>query len=220
MKYLKLFLTITLATLFLAGTLMAAEKTAVTADQARKYLKDGNKRFVAAQFDNAKKSDVRRTEVAKGQKPFAIIVGCSDSRVPPGAVFDQGLGDLFVIRLAGNIVDDAALGSIEYAVEHLGAPLIVVLGHQRCGAVEAAVQGGKLPGHLPAVVNAIKPAVAKAKGRPGNLLDNAIRANVALVVAKLQSSAPILATAVREGKVKVVGAYYDLDTGKVSFLPG
>ncbi|OGP71739.1 MAG: carbonic anhydrase [Deltaproteobacteria bacterium RBG_13_58_19] len=199
---------------------MAAEKTTVTADQALKFLEDGNKRFVAARFDNAKKSDARRAEVAKGQKPFAVIIGCSDSRVPPEVVFDQGLGDLFIVRLAGNIVDDAALGSIEYAVDHLGAPLIVILGHQRCGAVEATVQGGEAHGHIPILLKAIQPAVDQAKGRPGDLLDNAIRANVALVAAKLKGAAPILAPAVQEGKVKVVGAYYDLDTGKVSLLPG
>ena len=199
---------------------MAAEKTTVTADQALKFLEDGNKRFVAARFDNAKKSDARRAEVAKGQKPFAVIIGCSDSRVPPEVVFDQGLGDLFIVRLAGNIVDDAALGSIEYAVDHLGAPLIVILGHQRCGAVEATVQGGEAHGHIPILLKAIQPAVDQAKGRPGDLLDNAIRANVALVAAKLKGAAPILAPAVKEGKVKVVGAYYDLDTGKVSLLPG
>jgi carbonic anhydrase len=205
--------------LCLAIPALAGEKSAITADQAIKKLQDGNQRYVQAKFQNAGKAAKRRAEVAKGQKPFAVVVGCSDSRVPPEVIFDQGLGDLFIIRLAGNIVDDAALGSIEYAVDHLGAPLIVVLGHERCGAVTAAVQGGEAHGHLPALVKAIQPAVDKVKGKPGDTVDNAIRANVAYVSGQIRTSEPILAPAAKAGKVKVMGAYYDLDDGKVTFTP-
>ena len=198
---------------------LSCETSAITADQALKKLQDGNQRYVAAKFQNTGKTAKRRAKVAKGQKPFAVVVGCSDSRVPPEVIFDQGLGDLFIIRLAGNIVDDAALGSIEYAVEHLGSPLIVVLGHERCGAVTAAVKGGEAHGHLPALVKAIQPAVNMAKGKPGDAVDNAIRANVAHVSEQIKKAEPILAPAAKAGKVRVTGAYYDLDDGKVSFSP-
>jgi carbonic anhydrase len=136
----------------------------LTGDQALQELMNGNKRYVAAELAHPNQTAARRAEVAKGQDPFAIIVGCSDSRVPPEIIFDQGLGDLFVTRVAGNIVDDVVLGSIEYAAEHLGVPLIVVLGHKRCGAVEAAAKGGDAPVHIRSLVEAIKPAIKKAKG--------------------------------------------------------
>ncbi len=197
---------------------MAAGKASVTPEQALKNLKDGNQRFIQAKYQDARKGTKRRTEVAKGQQPFAVIVGCSDSRVPPELIFDQGLGDIFIIRLAGNIVDGAALGSIEYAVDHLGTPLVVVLGHQDCGAIKATVQGGEAHGHITILVETLKPAVEKAKGQPGDLLDNAIRANVQLITEQLKSADPIVSKAVKAGKAMIVGAYYDLETGVVSFL--
>ena len=160
----------------------------------------------------------RRQELAKGQKPFAVIVGCSDSRVPPEIIFDQGLGDLFVIRVAGNIVDDVALGSIEYAVDHLGTKLIVVLGHSKCGAVTATVQGGAVHGHVESIVQAIKPAIETAKELPGDLTDNTIKANARLVAGQIQSSQPILAEMVRLDKIAVVSAYYDIESGEVHIL--
>ena len=161
----------------------------------------------------------RRTELAKTQHPFAAIVSCSDSRVPPEIVFDQGLGDLFVVRVAGNVINDEGLGSIEYAVDHLGTRLILVLGHQRCGAVDAAKQTiaakGKAPGHIQSLVTAIKPAVeATAKDD----LETTIKANVKNVVQALRSSTPILKAEVDSGKIQVVGGYYSLDTGAVTFL--
>ncbi|MGA9176521.1 MAG: carbonic anhydrase [Desulfobacterales bacterium] len=147
------------------------------------------------------------------------MLSCSDSRVPPEILFDQGLGDLFVIRLAGNILDDAALASLEYAVEHLGVKYIMVLGHERCGAVEAALKGGEVPGHIGSLVKAIQPAVEKAKNQPGDLLDNAVRANITIVVQQLKSSEPILEELVKKGDLTVVGTRYDLDDGVVVILP-
>ena len=209
------------ALIFLTATLhagYAAGPATVTADEALARLKAGNERFVTGKVIHPNEGADRRAEVAKGQSPFAIIVGCSDSRVGPEVVFDQGLGDIFVIRTAGNVVDDVALGSIEYAADHLGAPLILVLGHTRCGAVSAAVAGGHAPGHVASVVEKIKPAVDETKGKPGDALDNAVRANVRHVVTQLRNTAPILSGLVKSGKLRVVGACYDLDTGRVALL--
>ena len=188
-------------------------------NQALQLLIEGNKRFAAMNATHPNQSKERRDEVKGGQKPFAVIVGCSDSRIPPEILFDQGIGDVFVIRLAGNIVDDTALGSIEYAVEHLGTRLIMVLGHDKCGAVTAAVKGGDIPGHIGSIVKAIAPAVKKAKNQSGDLLENAIRENVAMAVDRLKSSSSLLAHLVKDGVLKIVGAYYRLDDGKVTLVP-
>src|SRR5438093_4948826 len=161
----------------------------------------------------------RREELAKSQHPFAVVLGCSDSRVPPEIVFDQGLGDLFVLRVAGNVIDDHSLGSIEYAVDHLSVRLIVVLGHQRCGAVKAAKETiaakGEAPAHIQSLVAAIKPAVESTLNGD---LDATIKANVKDVVDALGSSTPILKGKVDAGDVRVIGGYYSLDTGAVTFL--
>jgi carbonic anhydrase len=186
--------------------------------QALQKLIEGNKRFTLSKQSHPNQSKERRQELVKGQKPFAVIVGCSDSRIPPEIIFDQGLGDLFVIRVAGNIVDDVALGSIEYAVGHLGTQLIVVLGHSKCGAVTATVQGGAVHGHVENIVQAIKPAIDVAKDLPGNLTDNTIKANARLVASRIQSSQPILAEMVRLDKIAVVSAYYDIENGEVHIL--
>jgi carbonic anhydrase len=163
----------------------------------------------------------RRAELTKSQHPFAIILSCSDSRVPPEIVFDQGLGDLFGVRVAGNVLNDEGLGSIEYAVDILGAKLIVVLGHQSCGAVDAAmktvVAKGKAPGHIQSLVRAIKPVVDST---PKGDLDTMIKANVKHVVDGLRSSTPILKARVDAGDVQVISGYYTLDTGAVTFLEG
>jgi uncharacterized protein len=160
----------------------------------------------------------RRAELTKSQHPFAIILSCSDSRVPPEIVFDQGLGDLFGVRVAGNVLNNEGLGSIEYAVDVLGARLIVVLGHQSCGAVDAAMKTvaakGKAPGHIQSLVAAIKPVV---DATPKADLDTMIKANVKYVVDALRSSKPILKAKVDSGDVQVIGAYYTLDTGAVTF---
>ena len=163
----------------------------------------------------------RRAELAKSQHPFAIILSCSDSRVPPEIVFDEGLGDLFIVRVAGNVLNDEGLGSIEYGVDILGARLIVVLGHQSCGAVDAAMKTvaakGKAPGHIQSLVTAIKPVVDST---PKGDLDTTIKANVKHVVDALRSSTPILKAKVDSGDVQVIGGYYTLDTGAVTFLDG
>src|SRR6266705_470882 len=209
--------------------------------EAISKLKEGNGRFTAGNMQhphessderaymaansyenlgmNAAEAAKRRAELAKTQHPFASIVSCSDSRVPPEIVFDQGLGDLFIVRVAGNVINDEGLGSIEYSVDHLGTRLILVLGHQSCGAVKAARETiaakGKAPGHIESLVAAIKPAVeATAKDD----LETTVKANVKNVVKALRSSTPILKAKVDSGEIQVIGGYYSLDTGAVTFL--
>lgn len=190
----------------------------VNADQALQKLKEGNERFAARKSIHPNQSEARRAEVTKGQRPFAVILGCADSRVPPEIIFDQGIGDLFILRVAGNIADEALLASMEYAVDHLGVPLILVLGHQKCGAVQAAVTGGEAHGHLEYLMEALRPAVETARSRPGDLAENTIRANVERVVRELQNSEPLLAKAVKKGALKILGGRYDLETGRVEIL--
>ena len=203
------------------GTAFAHSPASVTANEALQKLEQGNSRFVAGRLSESTPAAIAqmRNNVAQAQNPFAIVVGCSDSRVGPEVIFDQKIGDLFVIRTAGEVVDSVGLGSIEYAVEHLGTQLIVVLGHERCGAVSAAVSGAKEPGHIGAVLKAIKPAVTKTKHLPGDPVENAVRAHALDVASQLSASSPILKNAVQSGKLKIVAARYDLDSGKVSLLP-
>ncbi len=190
------------------------------ADASLQKLSEGNKRFVEGKSIHPQQDAARRTEVAKGQKPFASILACADSRVGPEVLFDQGLGDLFVVRLAGNTIDDLALGSLEYGAAVLGSPLILVLGHESCGAVEATMQGKPVPGHIQKLVDHLKPDIqSKTPCALKTPLDCATHANVQNVAAKLRSSEPVLAPMVKEGKVKVVGGYYNLGTGKVEILP-
>jgi carbonic anhydrase len=187
--------------------------------EAISKLKEGNGRYTSGNLQHPGQTTERRADLAKSQHPFAIIVSCSDSRVPPEIVFDQGLGDLFIVRVAGNVINDEGLGSIEYSVDHLGSRLILVLGHQSCGAVDAAMKTiaakGKAPGHIQSLVTAIKPAV---HAMPNGDLDATIKANVKHVVDTLRSSTPILKAKVDSGQVQVVGGYYSLDTGAVTFL--
>lgn len=204
--------------LFLSINLLAQHETSTGTNNQLQRLIDGNKRFAESKAEHINQSAERRTELAKGQKPFAVVVTCSDSRVPPEIIFDQGLGDLFVIRTAGNIVDDIGLGSIEYAVEHLGVQLIVVLGHEKCGVVDAAVKGGHAEGHIQNLIEAIRPVVEKEKKNKGDLLDNSVKANALRVVRQLNSSKPILKEFVHEKKLTIVGARYDLDDGVVTIL--
>jgi carbonic anhydrase len=197
-----------------------AQKITVVVQGALNRLKEGNQRYASGKTSAPRRGKDQRTLVAKAQLPFAIIVGCADSRVPPEILFDQGLGDLFVIRVAGNVLDDPSLGSIEYAVEHLGSRLIVVLGHERCGAVDAACKGGNPGAHVGSLVQAIRPAVEAARRHKGdNLLAAAVKANVQRVVDQLKGSWPVLAPEVREGKISVIGGVYDLESGLVDFLP-
>jgi carbonic anhydrase len=191
----------------------------VTADSALSELRAGNARYVAQKYQHPHESAALRRQLASGQHPHAEVLSCSDSRVPPELLFDQGLGDLFIVRVAGNVASDTELGSLEYGAEHLHVPLLVVLGHQHCGAVAAAVEGGVAEGHIGALVNLLRPAVVETRGLPGDQVENAVKANVEMVVKQLRGSTPILAELTSQGKLKVVGAVYSLDTGKVTWLP-
>lgn len=197
----------------------------VSADEALQRLMDGNKHYVEGQMGACRESDTAKREgLAKGQKPYAIILSCSDSRVPPEIIFDKSMGELFVVRVAGNIPDPVVLGSIEYAAEHIGSPLIMVLGHERCGAVTATVDSkGKAEGNIGALVKTIAPAVQKVKkamkGKPkAELVEAACDANVKLVAANITKKSPVVAKLVKEGKIKIVTAKYDLDDGKVTLF--
>lgn len=197
-----------------------AEPAVTNADEALHRLKEGNQRYVANKTVDPNQTEGRRVEVAQGQHPFATILGCVDSRVPPEIVFDRGLGDLFVIRTAGQVLDKAVIGSIEFGAAELGIPLLMVLGHEKCGAVKATIAAletqAEAEGSIGFLVEGIAPAVEKAKGQSGDLLDNAVKANVENVVSQLKES-PILAEALEAGKLKIVGGRYDLDTGLVEF---
>jgi len=204
----------------------------VSPDEALQKLMDGNKRYVENQMTGTKLCDLStRTSLSKSQKPYAIILSCSDSRVPPEIIFDKGLGEIFVVRVAGNIPDPIVLGSIEYAVEHLGSPLIMVLGHERCGAVTASVGAkGKPEGNIGAIIKTIAPAIKNAskdceacKGeakcketRKEEYVECAIKANVKSVTASLTKKSSVLKHMVEQGKIKIVAAKYDLDDGVVS----
>lgn len=181
-------------------------------------LVDGNLRFTSGQVTHPNQSMARIEETAKGQHPFAIVVSCSDSRVPPEILFDQGLGDLFVVRTAGEVVTDVELGSIEYAIEHLGATYLVVLGHKKCGAVDATLKGGDVPPNIAAIAAQIKPAVEASRMFKGDALDNAVRENAKLVLSKIKGD-DIVAEAMKAGKLNLKAAYYDIDSGKVAALP-
>jgi carbonic anhydrase len=186
----------------------------VSADAALAKLKEGNARFVTSKVSSSKPIAARRAETAQGQHPFAIVVGCADSRTPPEMIFDQNIGDIFVARGAGNLIDDHTLGSIEYAVEHLGVRLIVVLGHERCGAVEAALAGDTAPGHVQSLVRDIQPAVKAVKGKPGDQLHLAVVENARLMADEVRSKGNFGALA---KDLKIIPAVYDLDSGKVDW---
>src|SRR5262245_986901 len=211
--------TVSLLAVALCATAPAVQETAPTADTVLAELRAGNEHHAAKHYVHPHLTSARQRELASGQHPHAAILTCADSRVPPEIVFDQGLGDLFDVRVAGNIAGDAELASLEYAAEHLDVPLIVVMGHQRCGAVSAAVEAGEAHGHLPTLVAAIRPAVDKARGMKGDLVDNAVRANVELVVNQLRGSQPVLGERVAKKQLVIVGAVYSLDTGKIDWLP-
>lgn len=197
---------------------LAKEGAGMNAAEALHRLMAGNARYAAGKATRPDQTVARRNSLAQGQKPFAIIVSCSDSRVPPEIVFDQGLGDLFVIRVAGNVVDDHALGSIEYAAEHLGVRLVLVLGHEKCGAVSAAVEGGETTGHVSSIVEAIKPAIEKVGNAPGDRVDLVVRANALDVAEAIRSSKPILDHLSSGGELTVSAARYDLNSGRVEIL--
>lgn len=210
--------TITRLTAFLIIGITNIAGAQVSADSALTQLKDGNQRFIQGKSKHPHQDPARIKELSKGQNPFAIIVGCSDSRVPSEIIFDQGLGDLFIVRTAGQVSTYASWGSIEFANVVLGAKLIVVVGHTKCGAVAAACNVPDVPGHIVTLINAIKPAAQLAKTQLGDQIENAVKINVAMQVQQLQNLEPVLAKAVQNGQIKVVGAVYNLETGVVEFL--
>lgn len=219
------------ATLGIAGSQLTAAppkpsgRRSLTADQALRELLDGNHRFRSGKRLTPRARPEDFLALTHGQFPEAVVVSCADSRVPPEILFDAGVGDIFVVRVAGNVIGGAGVsveGSIEYAVAELNVPLIVVLGHSDCGAVKAAIKHihdrDSLPGAIGGLVDLIKPAVAMSKGLPGDRLENAIRKNVAIGVERLQQLEPSVAPRVRDGKLKVVGGIYDLRNGAVTLV--
>jgi carbonic anhydrase len=200
----------------LAAFVFAAEPStpSVSTEAALANLKEGNARFATHEVSQGKPNAAKRVETAQTQRPFAIVVGCADSRTSPELIFDHNIGDLFVVRTAGNLVDDYALGSIEYAVNHLGARLIVVVGHDGCGAVKAALTSDTAPGHVQSLVRDIQPAVKAVKGKEGDALHLAITENARLMADKIRSQADFGELA---KQVRIVFGVYDLTTGKVEW---
>jgi carbonic anhydrase len=215
------------ALLVVSITALAGAGFAVSspAEDAQGKLMSGNKRFVSGTLDQKNLGDARRKELTGGQHPFAIVVTCSDSRVAPEIIFDEGLGDIFVIRVAGNVLDPIALGSIEYAAEHLHSPLLVLLGHESCGAVTAAMdEKGHAEGNIGEILKMIKPAVkqAKTKVKGGNkeeMLNAAIRENVSLSYKTIRKKSPVLKHLIDKGELKVVAGVYHLSSGQVEEIP-
>ncbi|WKN45446.1 carbonic anhydrase [Tunicatimonas pelagia] len=192
---------------------------AITCVDAYRTLRKGNENYVTGQSTHPNTDISAREKVVDGQHPFAVVLCCSDSRVVPELIFDTGIGDLFVIRVAGNVLDDAIIASIEYAVANLGSSLVVVLGHEKCGAVTAAVNQ-VAGGHLIALTDKINPAIDQAQQQDGDLVDNSIRQNAINMAEQLQKSAPVLRPQYEAKTLKILPAYYALTTGKVAFLKG
>lgn len=194
---------------------MRATKKRLTGREALEVLLEGNRRFVSGQLEHPNHCEESRKNLVAGQEPIAAVLACADSRVPPVDVFDQGLGDLFILRVAGNIINDHILGSIEYAVSHLHTPLVMVMGHSSCGAVNAVAAGTKLQGHIASLTPSIDAALKHAKGLDGNWCDNASKELALTTAKKIAESEPIIADLVKEGKVLVVATYYNIATGEV-----
>ncbi|MBT3366085.1 MAG: carbonic anhydrase [Nitrospina sp.] len=181
-----------------------------------KKLLEGNQRYITGGALHPNQSFEHRIELTKGQKPIAAILTCADSRVSPEIIFDQGLGDLFVLRVAGNVINDMFIGSLEYAVEHLNVSLLMVLGHSQCGAVDATIKGGNPPGHINSLVQAIKPALDRLKKQSPDWVNIVAKENVKIGVERLRTIDPILTARYDEGDIDIVGAFYDIKSGKVS----
>ena len=216
-KMLALFAVAVLSMTMARALMAAVSQPSVPADQALQLLLEGNQRFVAGKMEYANQTPARRAEVAKGQHPFASVLACADSRTAPEIVFDRGLGDLFTVRVAGNVADKVVIESLDYSVKNLGVRLVMVLGHTRCGAVIAAVDNRDKSGDLGAMLNELRPAVEASKGMPGDPVLNAVRENVILIVQKLSTS-PELSAMVKSGELKIVGGVYDLSTGTIDML--
>jgi carbonic anhydrase len=202
----------------MSGVPAAVPRVTTPGVEALERLAEGNRRYVAARLEHGEDLARQREECAAEQHPVAVVLGCSDSRVPPSLVFDQGPGALFTTRVAGNVASGPVLASIEYAVLHLGVSLVVVLGHTRCGAIGACIGGGTDEGHLGTLMDSICPVVERARELPGDLLTNATRENVLAVADSIRRSEPVMGPRVEAGAVAVVAAMYDLDSGVVTFL--
>ena len=209
----------TLSIVTTRAVIAAVSAPTMSAEASLKLLLDGNQHFVAGKLEHPNQTPERRTEVAKGQHPFASVLACSDSRTPPEIIFDRGLGDIFTVRVAGNVADKVVIESLDYSVKHLGVRLVVVLGHRRCGAVIAAVEGheGTADQDVGPMLSELRPAVAASKGMAGDPVANAVRENVALVMKNLATSEELSAM-VKSGELKIVGGIYDLDTGTIEML--
>jgi len=181
-------------------------------------LMNGNTRYVNGTLQHPHSDEVYRRQLLKGQKPVAAILGCSDSRVPLEMIFDQGLGDIFVIRVAGNVANEDTIASVEFAIEELSVPLVMVIGHSKCGAVTAATQPKAFSGHLRHLIDQIRPAIRRAGGIDGDLVENAIRINAQIMAQQLIDRSDLIANAANKNLTKIVSAYYDLDSGVVEVL--
>ena len=188
----------------------------MTTDQVLSRLKQGNQRFVSDKLDGKLQNSARRGELTSGQDPYAIVLSCADSRVVPELAFDTGLGEIFVVRVAGNVANTSTIASIEYAVAHIGTPVIVVMGHESCGAVTAALQGGDNGYNLNHLVSQIVPAIAKCPD--GASVNEVVKENARVAAAQLKERSSIIRDAVEGGKVKIVPAYYSLHSGEVEML--
>jgi len=189
----------------------------ITPDAALKLLMEGNKRFTSGKSRRTNQTLANLRAVAASQKPFAAILSCADSRVPSEILFDRGFGDLFICRVAGNIVTPEETGSLEFGTLVLGAKVLLVMGHKKCGAVDATIKGAQVPGQIASLLDAIKPGITKIDPKKANQLEAAIKANVVYQVGKIQES-PVISQLVKDGQLKVVGGYFDFDSGKISLL--
>ena len=189
----------------------------ITPDAALKLLMDGNKRFTSGKNSRPNQSLANLRAVSKSQKPFAAILSCADSRVPSEILFDRGFGDLFICRVAGNVVTAEETGSLEFGTLVLGAKVLLVMGHKKCGAVDAAIKGAQVPGQIASLLDAIKPGIAKLDSKKADQLEAGVKANVVYQVQKIQES-PVISKLVADGQLKVVGGYFDFDSGKISLV--
>ena len=206
-----------------AGAELAAPEPAIAENNilpavALQMLIDGNARFVTRLRQDPNQDLARVTAVAETQKPFAAILGCADSRFPAEIIFDRGIGDLFVCRVAGNVATPEEKGSLEFGTLVLGAKVIMVVGHESCGAVKAAVAGSPVPGQIGSLIDAIKPAADSTRLLPGDRVENAVKANIVLQAKRVKESA-VISQLILQGKLLVVGGYYDLDTGAITIIP-
>lgn len=190
----------------------------ISAEEALKLLKEGNERFVKGESKHPNQTVDYREHLESSQRPHAVVIGCSDSRVPPEVIFDCGLGDIFVVRVAGTTVGNVCTGSLEFALEHLNVKLVIVLGHENCGLITKAAEGEDFHHHLGSLVQTAKLAVSNTKDKPGDPVENATKENVRLLIDRLDDMSPVIDEHYKSGKVKMIAAYYNLKSGKVDFM--